>query len=145
MALAHVSSLRTVPVRRWRDAERMTIAKLTTVVLDCPDPLASARFYAEVTGWEIRPGDSLETDEWIQLAAPAGAEIAFQRATGNRPPQWPSDEHPQQLHLDFKVADLDEGERQVLALGARKAEVQPGTSFRVFLDPAGHPFCLCQA
>jgi len=28
------------------------------------------------------------------------------------------------------------------ALAARKAEVQPGTSFRVFLDPAGHPFCL---
>jgi hypothetical protein len=28
------------------------------------------------------------------------------------------------------------------ALGARKADVQPGTSFRVYLDPAGHPFCL---
>ncbi|MDQ3989733.1 MAG: hypothetical protein M3291_11140, partial [Actinomycetota bacterium] len=40
------------------------------------------------------------------------------------------------------VPDLDTGEEQVLALGARKAEMQPGTSFRVFLDPAGHPFCL---
>ena len=28
-------------------------------------------------------------------------------------------------------------------LGARRAKVQPGTTFRVFLDPAGHSFCLC--
>ena len=109
----------------------MTIATLTTVVLDCPDPLAAARFYSGITGWEIRSSDSLETDEWVQLAAPSGVEIAFQRAIGHQPPQWPSDEHPQQLHLDFDVADLDEGERQVLALGARKADVQPGTTFRV--------------
>jgi hypothetical protein len=33
----------------------------------------------------------------------------------------------------------------VLARGATKADVQPGTTFRVFLDPAGHPFCLCKA
>jgi len=31
----------------------------------------------------------------------------------------------------------------VTALGATKPEHQPGTSFLVFLDPAGHPFCLC--
>ena len=30
-------------------------------------------------------------------------------------------------------------EEQVLAIGARKHEHQPGTTFRVFLDPAGHP------
>ena len=29
-----------------------------------------------------------------------------------------------------------------LAPGAAKHEHQPGTTFRVFLDPAGHPFCL---
>jgi hypothetical protein len=31
----------------------------------------------------------------------------------------------------------------VLDLGATKHEHEPGTSFRVFLDPAGHPFFLC--
>jgi hypothetical protein len=55
---------------------------------------------------------------------------------------WPGDDHPQQLHLDFDVMNLDIGEEKVLALGARKAEFQPGTTFRVYLDPAGHPFCL---
>jgi Glyoxalase-like domain len=47
------------------------------------------------------------------------------------------------VHLDVMVRDLDDGEREALALGATKAEHQPGTTFRVFLDPAGHPFCLC--
>jgi hypothetical protein len=47
------------------------------------------------------------------------------------------------MHLDVIVDDLDEAEAAVLELGATKAEHQPGTTFRVFLDPAGHPFCLC--
>ena len=41
------------------------------------------------------------------------------------------------------VDDLDTGEKAVLDLGATKHEHQPGQTFRVFLDPAGHPFCLC--
>jgi Glyoxalase-like domain len=43
----------------------------------------------------------------------------------------------------FYGAMLDAGEAAVVELGATKHEHQPGTSFRVFLDPAGHPFCLC--
>jgi len=113
------------------------IARLSLTALDCPDPRALAEFYASITGWEIDDGG-----DWVQLRSDTGATLAFQRAPDHRPPMWPSDDHPQQAHLDFDVPDLDTGEEQVLALGARKAEVQPGTSFRVFLDPAGHPFCL---
>lgn len=47
------------------------------------------------------------------------------------------------MHLDLMVQDLDHGESVVLGLGGTKAAVQPGESFRVYLDPAGHPFCLC--
>lgn len=46
------------------------------------------------------------------------------------------------LDWPVDVDDLDEAEAAV-ALGAVKHDHQPGTSFRVFLDPAGHPFCLC--
>jgi len=46
-------------------------------------------------------------------------------------------------NLNVIVEDLDAGEEAVLKLGATKHEHQPGTTFRVFLDPAGHPFCLC--
>jgi hypothetical protein len=70
--------------------------------------------------------------------------MPFQLAPDHQPPTWPKGERPQQLHLDFDVPDLDAGEEFVLGLGARKHEHQPGTTFRVFLDPAGHPFCLCQ-
>ena len=47
------------------------------------------------------------------------------------------------MHLDLILDDLDVGEAAVLDLGATKHDHQPGTSFRVFRDPAGHPFCLC--
>ncbi|MGH9133650.1 MAG: VOC family protein [Ilumatobacteraceae bacterium] len=114
------------------------IARFSLVALDCPDHVALAEFYSAITGWEIGRVD----DDWTELRSGGGATIAFQRAPGHVPPDWPTDQHPQQAHLDFDVDDLDVGEEQVLALGARKAEFQPDTSWRVYLDPAGHPFCL---
>jgi catechol 2,3-dioxygenase-like lactoylglutathione lyase family enzyme len=115
------------------------VARLQVVALDCPDPDALAAFYSAVLGAEIEQGDD---DHWVQLAPRGGTPLAFQRVADHRPPQWPGAEHPQQMHLDLEVDDLDAGEAAVVALGARKHEVQPGTTFRVFLDPAGHPFCL---
>lgn len=115
------------------------IARFALVALDTADPERLANFYSAITGWEV---DSGTAGIWWQLDNGSGATIAFQLAPNHQPPVWPSDEHPQQAHLDFDVPDLDVGEEQVLAIGATKTEVQPGESFRVFLDPAGHPFCL---
>ncbi|WP_200307788.1 VOC family protein [Streptomyces adelaidensis] len=118
----------------------MAIAKLDVVVLDCPDPLALAGFYAEVIGGTV----SAEED-WVDLKVPGGgASLAFQAAPGFVPPQWPSPEHSQQFHLDLTVGDLDAAEKEVLALGARVLDAEDRSrSFRVYADPAGHPFCLC--
>lgn len=123
------------------------IATLSLTALDCPDPWALAAFYSALTGWPIQDDGAVgdPATEWVLLRSPGGPTLAFQRVPEYRPPHWPGSEHPQQLHLDFDVADLDEGERQVLALGARKAEHQPGQTFRVYLDPVGHPFCLVLA
>ena len=121
------------------------IARFSLVALDCPRPLELARFYAAVTGWELR-GEPDERDDWVQLVSPQGATIAFQLAPEHQPPTWPSAHNPQQLHIDFDVDDLDAGEQAVLAVGATKADTQPGgNDFRVYLDPAGHPFCLVLA
>jgi len=117
------------------------IATLSGVALDCPDTLSLARFYSDVSGW---PVSSRSDDTWAQLETGGTWTLAFQRVADYRAPAWPAQDVPQQSHLDFDVADLDEGERQVLELGATKPDHQPGTTFRVFLDPAGHPFCLCQ-
>jgi hypothetical protein len=119
------------------------IARFDVVALDCPDPSALARFYSALTGWP--PDRPYDSDGWIQLNPPdgRGAALAFQKVSEYRPPQWPGQDVPQQLHIDFEVPDLDAGEQQVLAIGARKHEWQPAPqNFRVFLDPAGHPFCL---
>jgi Glyoxalase-like domain len=117
------------------------IARLSLFALDCPDHHALARFYAAITGWTLDPR-GLDDGEWITLVNDGGATLAFQRVDNFEPPTWPSGGHPQQAHLDFDVVDLDIGEQQVLALGARKPEFQPGETFRVYIDPAGHPFCL---
>jgi predicted enzyme related to lactoylglutathione lyase len=124
-----------------KEEQQMSIGRLSVVAIDCPDPLALARFYSAITGWAIDDGEG----DWVQLRGETGATLAFQHVADHRPPEWPGSERPQQIHLDFDVDDLDAAEQQVLELGARKAEVQPGKSFTVFLDPAGHPFCLVAA
>jgi predicted enzyme related to lactoylglutathione lyase len=116
----------------------MAIARYPSFVMDCPDPTALANFYGGLLGWKVQAND-----EWGEIRSDDGQCICFQPVAGYTPPAWPDQDVPQQMHLDVMVEDLDAAEPAVLALGATKAEHQPGTSFRVFLDPAGHPFCLC--
>ena len=118
------------------------IARFGATVLDCRDPHRVAAFYSAVLGIPIDKDE--EESDWVQLERREGMILAFQLAPDHIPPVWPSADHPQQMHLDLDVPDLDAGEREVVALGAAKHEHQPGTTFRVFLDPAGHPFCLCE-
>ena len=120
----------------------MAIATLGTVVLDCPDTRRLAEFYGAVLGWTITE-DSDES--WTNLKGPDGQYLSFQHAPDLVPPQWPSAEHGQQFHLDLNVPRerVDEAERQVIELGARLVENDDERNFRVYLDPAGHPFCLC--
>ena len=59
------------------------------------------------------------------------------------PPRCPDPQGSQQVHLDIAVDDITAAERKVLALGASRVADAPGEDhFRVYLDPAGHPFCL---
>lgn len=116
----------------------MAIAQFPSLVIDCPDATALAQFYGTMLDWKIEPGDG-----WVDIKADYGQCISFQQVDAYRAPVWPGQEHPQQMHLDVVVEDLDEGEAAVVALGATKHDHQPGETFRVFLDPAGHPFCLC--
>ncbi|SDT57832.1 VOC family protein [Actinoplanes derwentensis] len=116
----------------------MAIARYPTIVLDCPDPAALARFYGEMLDWKIEI-----SEDWADIRADFGQCVSFQQVEDFQAPDWPGQGKPQQMHLDVMVDDLDVAETAVLALGAVKHRHQPGTTFRVFLDPAGHPFCLC--
>jgi catechol 2,3-dioxygenase-like lactoylglutathione lyase family enzyme len=109
---------------------------LFAVTIDAPDAPALARFYAALLGMDLTyegPEGALITGD--------GKSVMFQQVSEYTPPQWPDPAHPQQAHLDIIVDDLDAGEAQALALGASRL---PGAAdgFRVFADPAGHPFCL---
>lgn len=109
---------------------------LFAVTIDAPDPAGLARFYADLMGMEVTydgPEGSLITGD--------GKSVMFQRVAQYTPPRWPDPAHPQQAHLDIMVDHLDTGEARALELGAKRL---PGgaETFRVFADPAGHPFCL---
>jgi catechol 2,3-dioxygenase-like lactoylglutathione lyase family enzyme len=113
------------------------IGRLHTVAIDCPDPSALADFYAELLGLPVTRRD----DDWVTVGEDGGPSVSFQLAPDLQPPRWPDPDYPQQFHLDIEVDDIDIAEPQVLALGATRL---PGgmDSFRVYADPAGHPFCL---
>ncbi|MCX6396868.1 MAG: VOC family protein [Propionibacteriales bacterium] len=115
----------------------MAIARFPSVVIDCPDPAVLARFYGALLDWEVEAND-----DWYDVRG-AGQCLSFQQVDPYVPPTWPGQDHPQQMHLDLVVEDLDAAEAEAVALGARLHEHQPGTTFRVLLDPAGHPLCLC--
>jgi catechol 2,3-dioxygenase-like lactoylglutathione lyase family enzyme len=114
-----------------------TDTQLFAVTIDAPDASALARFYAGLLGMEVTydgPEGSLIVGD--------GKSVMFQQVGEYTPPQWPDPAHPQQAHLDVLVDDLDAGEALALGLGATSLGVT-GKAFRVFADPAGHPFCLC--
>ena len=122
----------------------MPIAKYSYPAIDCPDPLALASFYSKLSGFEMEPlGDFDPTKvTWYSLLHEGEPVISFQRISNYVAPTWPEGPVPQQMHLDFDVKDLDKAEKEVLAIGATKADFQPANNFRVYLDPVGHPFCL---
>jgi catechol-2,3-dioxygenase len=119
------------------------IARIRAVVLDCPDPRTLADFYRELVGGDITYADH----EWVDLRDGDTVLLSFQRVPDHRPPDWPTGDAPQQFHIDVTVDDVEDAEPRVLELGATKHAYQPGEAdggnFRVYLDPVGHPFCLC--
>jgi len=111
------------------------------VVLGAPDARALGGFYRRLLGWEV----TSDEPGWFQLRPPGGGvALSFQDEPHHVPPVWPPEPGAQQmmLHLDLRVADLDAAGAHALACGATLAGHQPQDDVRVFLDPAGHPFCL---
>jgi len=118
---------------------RVKIAHWELLVIDCPDPWSLAGFYEQLLG--MRRLD--EGDRWVIIGeSEQKPAVAFQRADDYQPPKWPDPNHPQHMHLDVRVDDLDAAETQLVALGAT---VLPGRgdNYRVLADPVGHPFCIC--
>lgn len=126
------------------------IGTLEAVVLEAREPRELARFYSELLGLPITRVD----DDWVDIGDATTTRLSFQLAPDHQPPRWPDPASSMQFHLDIQVADIEEAEPTVLALGATRQpwgsaeEEQQGLrppsqgGFRVYTDPAGHVFCL---
>lgn len=122
--------------------------KLGAIVMDCGNAEALADFYAEFLGWDKSVQETAE-DRWVIVNDPAwkNTPLVFQEVSGYQSPVWPAEAGRQQqmTHLDFYVGspeELEEKSRLAERCGAKLAPVQFSGDWRVFLDPAGHPFCL---
>ena len=109
------------------------LGRLHHIIVDCPDPMLLARFYAALLGQPI----TYESADFAVVARnDTTSGLAFQRAADHQPPTWPDPAIPQQMHLDVMVENVADATPHVLSLGA--VQLREG----VFADPAGHPFCL---
>ena len=91
------------------------VGQLSGVALECRNPAALADFYSRLTGWPVVHAHA----DWYSVGESenAGFHLSFQRSPGHQPPTWPDPASSMQLHLHFRVHDLDAAERAVLALG----------------------------
>jgi hypothetical protein len=114
------------------------IGRLGAVTFDCSAPEELAAFWAAVLGAE-----TVRMSDRCTAVRTGWGLIACLQVDGYRPSSWPDGDVPKQAHLDVAVEDLDEAERDVLALGATAPGWQPAPTWRrILIDPAGHPFCL---
>lgn len=111
------------------------------LVLDAADIAAESAFWAMLLG-----GTVAARADWHSVIVGGAVAVGVQLAPGHQAPAWP-DSPAQQVHLDLYVEDITAAHTQVIAAGARLLragdDASPDGGFRVYADPAGHPFCLC--
>ena len=121
------------------DSTTAPVATLAMVTLDAPNAAVLGEFYSSVLGWPI-----VYTDEnYAMLTGPSHA-LGIGTIPDYQRPSWPDDGH-KQFHLDLTADDIHAAADRCVELGATRAEPQPGETWVVLLDPAGHPFCLSDA
>ncbi len=119
----------------------MATAALKMVTLDSSDVRRDVAFWHAVLGWDV----AHEQDEYGMLTSPDGLALGFGLVEGYAAPGWPNEHGSKQFHLDLAVDDLDAAAQEVVGLGGTLPDEQPGDTWRVVLDPSGHPFCLTRA
>lgn len=117
-----------------------SVASLAMLTLDTDDPEKAVAFWAGVLGWEIAHSSA----DYAMLTGPSHA-LGFGRVEDYVPPAWPNEQGSKQFHLDLAVPDIVAAEAKCVDLGATVPDEQPGETWRVLLDPSGHPFCLTDA
>jgi len=113
---------------------------LAMVSIDCADAEVSSAFWASLLDWDVVASG----DGYAMLAGP-GAAVGFGSVPDYQPPAWPNEHGSKQFHLDIATDDIPGTEQRAVELGATVPDEQPGETWRVLVDPGGHPFCLTDA
>ncbi|NDZ93898.1 VOC family protein [Streptomyces sp. SID6673] len=121
-------------------ASEHKVGDLAMVTLDCADAKVSSEFWSAVLGWQI----TASGDGYAMLTG-TGAALGFGAIPDYVPPAWPNPNGSKQFHFDLAVEDIDSASARCVELGATVPAEQPGETWRVLLDPSGHPFCLTKA
>ena len=111
--------------------------------IDCAEVGPVARFWSELLDLPVEATDDFAS--YAMLRGETGPALGFGRVEGWVAPGWPNEHGSKQFHLDVAVDDLDAAQTRAVGLGATLVDPQPGETWRVLLDPAGHPFCLTDA
>jgi predicted enzyme related to lactoylglutathione lyase len=124
------------PAGAREKAEHSMSSTILNITVDCADPLLAARFWAELTGWEI-------TSPWR-------GDYAVGTAADGRPRLYfvPVSEAKivkNRVHLDVVPADRSQ-EAEIARLTALGATVisdrRPEVGWVILADPAGNEFCV---
>lgn len=111
------------------------------VVFDAADLAAESTFWAGLLGGTVDADD-----DWHSVSVDGEWRLGVQLAPDHVPPEWPGGT-PQQIHLDLYVDDIKAAHDHAMSLGARllkaASDIESAHGYRVYADPAGHPFCLC--
>jgi len=119
----------------WRDPIRDT-GPIATVVVDCADPRAMARFWGEATDWTVHK--VTDHNAVLRSAKGVGPFLQFLR-TPDVKTGW------NRVHLDVRPYPGDDVETEAArlrTLGATVVDLGPDVPWTVLADPEGNEFCL---
>lgn len=119
-----------------------------TVVVDCRDVSAQARWWAEALDWRI----VIETEDEVVIAPPHALDETRFIAVEERGPGLvfvpvPEDKQlKNRLHIDLAPRASDDQEAEVarlVGMGASRVDVgQRDATWVVLADPEGNEFCV---
>ena len=113
---------------------------ILNITFDCSDPRALARFWGDVTGWDVRGRDVTPGHEEYAAGPPeaGGPKLYFVQV-----PEPKAGKNRVHLDLIPPAGDQRAELARLAGLGARVVDPQPpGVSWVVLADPEGNEFCL---
>ena len=111
-----------------------------SLVLDCRDPQALAKFWAPALDY-VEVG-SVDNYTLLVPGKKGGPHLLLQRVAEDKSAK-------NRMHLDIHTTDIEAEATRLEQLGARRSAARPmtehGHSWVLMSDPEGNEFCVCDA